>query len=161
MSAASPPTVQEQGSVSASERDPGISFLATDVSRLMTAEFTRLVKPLGLTTSQVRLISQLYHQDGLTQTELAFRLATHKVAITELIDRLEAGQWIERRVNPADQRSNLIYLSDRAHQVDDQIMQASRDLHKRALAGLSRTEISALQKTLRAVRANLVASTKQ
>ena len=42
--------------------DRGIGFLVADIARLMTTEYNRLVKPIGLTKSQWRLIVHLHRQ---------------------------------------------------------------------------------------------------
>ena len=61
--------------------DRGIGFLVTDIARLLTTQYNRLVKPTGLTRSQWRMIVQLHRRDGLSQSELATLLTVGKVSI--------------------------------------------------------------------------------
>ena len=136
--------------------DRGIGFLVADITRLMTTQYNRLVKPLGLTRSQWRLIVQLHRQDGLTQSELANLLAVGKVSVGGLIDRLEQSGWIERRNDAKDRRTNRIFLTDKAHEVDKEIVSAGVKLAKQTLNGLTDDESLALESLLGAVRSNLL-----
>ena len=85
--------------------DRNIGFLVSDIARLIGVEYNRIMKPMGLTTPQFRMIMQLQREDGVTQSRLANILAVGKVSISGLIDRLEQSGWIERRADPGDRRS--------------------------------------------------------
>ena len=136
--------------------DRGIGFLVADIARLMTTEYNRLVKPIGLTKSQWRLIVHLHRQDGLTQSELANLLAVGKVSVGGLIDRLEQSRWIERRSDAKDRRTNRIYLTKKAHAVDKEIISAGVKLAKQTLKDLTDDESLMLESLLGAVRRNLL-----
>lgn len=136
--------------------DRGIGFLVADITRLMTTEYNRLVKPIGLTKSQWRLIVHLHRQDGLTQSELANLLAVGKVSVGGLIDRLEHSGWIERRSDAKDRRTNRIFLTKKAHAVDKEIISAGVKLAKQTLKGLTDDESLILESLLGAVRSNLL-----
>ena len=136
--------------------DRGIGFLVADITRLMTTQYNRLVKPLGLTKSQWRLIVQLHRQDGLTQSELASLLAVGKVSVGGLIDRLEQRGWIERRDDAKDRRTNRIFLTEKAHKVDKEIISAGSKLARQTLKGLTDDESLVLDSLLSAVRKNLL-----
>ena len=64
----------------------------------------------GLSTAQFDVLAQVGASEGCTQQELADRLLVTKGNVTQLLDRMEAHGWIERR--PAKQgRGNLLYLT--------------------------------------------------
>lgn len=141
--------------------DRGVGFLVTDIARMMTTHYNRLVKPTGLTRAQWRVIIQLHRQDGLSQSELATLLTVGKVSVGGLIDRLEHSGWIERRTDDNDRRSNLIYLTKKGHKVDQDMVTAGKRLAKRSLKDLTRDEIVQLESLLRAVRDNLLQAEEQ
>jgi DNA-binding MarR family transcriptional regulator len=136
--------------------DQGIGFLVADISRLMTTQYNRLVKPVGLTSSQWRVIIHLHRQDGLTQSELATLLTVGKVSVGGLIDRLEHSGWIERRADEKDRRSNRIFLTEKGHEVDKEMISAGIQLAKQTLNNLTKDESMILQSLLNAVRENLI-----
>ena len=136
--------------------DQGIGFLVADIARLMTTQYNRLVKPVGLTSAQWRVIIHLHRQDGLTQSELATLLTVGKVSVGGLIDRLEHSGWIERRADEKDRRSNRVFLTKKGHAVDKEMISAGIKLAKRTLNNLTEDESLMLQSLLTAVRGNLV-----
>ncbi len=136
--------------------DRGIGFLVADIARLMTTQYNRLVKPVGLTRSQWRVIVHLHRQDGLTQSELATLLTVGKVSVGGLIDRLEHSGWIERRTDEKDRRSNRIFLTEKGHEVDREMILAGVKLAKQTLNNLTKDESIMLQSLLSAVRGNLL-----
>ena len=136
--------------------DRNIGFLVSDIARLIGVEYNRIMKPMGLTTPQFRMIMQLQREDGVTQSQLANILAVGKVSTSGLIDRLEQSGWIERRADPNDRRSNLIYLTDKAHAIEERMMATGKDLTKQTLKNLSAKERSALIDLLVTVKENLL-----
>ena len=136
--------------------DRNIGFLVSDIARLIGVEYNRIMKPMGLTTPQFRMIMQLQREDGVTQSRLANILAVGKVSISGLIDRLEQSGWIERRADPGDRRSNLIYLTDKAHAIEERMLETGTLLTKQTLKNLTSTQRKDLTKLLVSVKANLL-----
>ena len=136
--------------------DRGIGFLVADIARLMTTQYNRMAKPVGLTRSQWRVIIHLHRQDGLTQSELATLLTVGKVSIGGLIDRLEHSGWIERRADEKDRRSKRIFLTRKGHEVDEEMISAGVKLAKQTLHNLNGDERMILESLLTAVRGNLI-----
>lgn len=137
------------------EKDLGIGYLVTDIARLMTTHYNRMMKSTGLTTTQWRVIVQLNRRNGQTQSELAHLLDMGKVSMGGMIDRLEESQWIERRADPKDRRKNRIYLTNKAHEIDDQMMKMGYELANQTFANLSQEERDTLVDLLIAVKRNL------
>ena len=88
-----------------------MGFLVHDVARLMRRAFDRRVKHLGLTRSQWFVVAHLYRTDGQTQRHLADELDMQRAPLSKLLDRLEAGGWVERRADPDDRRANRVYIT--------------------------------------------------
>lgn len=136
--------------------DRNIGFLVSDIARLIGVEYNRIMKPMGLTTPQFRMIMQLQRQDGVTQSSLANILAVGKVSTSGLIDRLEQSGWIERRADPNDRRSNLIYLTDKGHNIESRMLDTGKALTKQTLKSLDAKQRSTLIDLLVTVKANLL-----
>ena len=70
-----------------------------------------LTRRTGLALSEMAALEHLSHaEDGLTPTQLGGRLSLSSGAVTALLDRLERGGYAERRPNPRDRRSSVVYL---------------------------------------------------
>ncbi len=133
-----------------------LGFLLGDVARLTRTAFDKRVQPLGLTRSQWWVLTYVFRDQGLTQSELAGHLELGKVAMGKLIDRLEAKGWLERRYDPQDRRIRRIYLMPAAEPLLDAMREPSQDLYGMLVAGLSNAEQERLVDTLITVRQNLL-----
>ena len=51
--------------------------------------------------------------EGITVTRLAELARVRKQSMAQAVDQLEASGYVERRPNPDDQRSRLVFLTDR------------------------------------------------
>jgi DNA-binding MarR family transcriptional regulator len=138
------------------EKDLGIGYLVTDIARLMTTQYNRIMKPTGLTRAQWRVILQLNRRNGQTQSELAHVLDMGKVSVGGLIDRLEESHWIERKADPKDRRAKRIYLTSKAHEIDDEMTKTGYTLIDQTLRNLSTDERETLVNLLIAVKRNLL-----
>ncbi len=65
----------------------------------------------GLTVAQFDVLTRLAAEGGLSQQALAERLLVTKGNVCGLLDRMEASGTVERRPDPADRRSNRVYLT--------------------------------------------------
>ena len=136
--------------------DHNIGFLVNDISRLISTEYNKIMKPLGLTRAQWRVIVHLHRSDGLTQSDLAELLDVGKVSVGGLIDRLEHSGWVERRDDPQDRRSNLIYLTKKGRAIEKEMEKTGRELTRQTLRDLGPDERAQLVDLLIAVKNNLL-----
>jgi DNA-binding MarR family transcriptional regulator len=117
MTAVPPPQPQ----TTSDDLDPEIS---ADLRRLLTAyrllqmHHSRVLHheglERGLNTTDIRLVFFLAAAEGagVTSKQAGEYLELTTGAMTGLIDRLEDRQHIERRRNPNDRRSSLLYLTE-------------------------------------------------
>jgi len=122
---------------------------------MIRTEYNRAMKPLGLSSPQLRMIMQLRRSDGLTQSKIATLLSVGMVTVSGLVDRMAASGWIERRSDPTDRRRKLIYLTDKAHAIDQQVFSKGFELTQKTLNNLDLQQRSELTNLLLVVKSNL------
>jgi len=131
-------------------------FILNDVARLLRTSFDRRVRQLGLTRSQWWVITFLFRNDGVTQSELAETLEIEKPTLGRLIDRLEAKGWVRREPDANDRRAWRVYLTDEAEPAMKTMRTIAGEVRRDALAGLSAAERERFVDTLLAIKANLI-----
>ncbi len=136
-------------------------FLVHDIARLMRTEFDLRVKDSGLTRSQWWVLAHLLPNDGVTQSELAEQLDIGKASLGTLLDRLEAKVWVRRETDPSDRRAKRVFHTAKARPILDLMNDVGTDLHRQALAGLSRDEQQQLVEMLIHVKANLLVASPE
>jgi len=132
-------------------------FLVHDVARLMRMNYDRRVKRLGLTRSQWWVITNLYRNDGLTQSELAETLDIERASLGRLLDRLEANGWVRREPCPRDRRAKRVRLANEVDPVMREMRATAAELRRDAMSGLTPDEQEAFVDVLLAIKSNLVA----
>lgn len=137
------------------ELDRSLGFLLHDVSRLLRKRFDQRAKSLGLTRAQYHLLAHLARNEGINQAGLAEILEIEPITLTRLVDRMEAGAWLERRADPADRRARTLFLTDKARAVFRRMRMIATGLHDEALRGFTAEERERLLDALVRARGNL------
>ena len=130
-------------------------FILHDVARLLRTAYDRRMKALGLTRSQWWVLTHLYRNDGVTQSELADILEIEKPTLGRLLDRLASNGWIRREEHSEDRRAKRVWLTDEVKPAMKAMREAAAELRRDALAGLTAQQQTQFVDTLLAVKANL------
>lgn len=105
------------------------------------AEIESRLGPLGLSLPKLQALQALAEAgESLPLSQLAERLSCVKSNITQLVDRLEADGFVERRPDPHDRRARLAVLTAagrKAHREGSRLRGAAE---QELLGKLSRTE---------------------
>ncbi len=133
-----------------------LGFYIHDTSRLRKLVYDSAFRPAGVTRAQAAVLSYLWREDGMSQSELADRLDLGKVALGSLIDKLEAAGMVERIADAADRRTKRITLTARGRRTFDTLRELGREANEQVLAGLSARDIATTTRTLKRMKANLL-----
>jgi MarR family transcriptional regulator for hemolysin len=130
-------------------------YVLFETARLLSKRFDQRARALGLTRAQCQLLVRLAQHEGINQAGLADLLELEPISLARLIDRMEQAGWIERRADPADRRARLLYMSEKAKPLFDQVVEVGYATRAEALAGLSAADRDTLVDLLLHVRGNL------
>lgn len=135
------------------ENEAGLIF--QHVARQRIKLLDTLLAPHGLTSAQVYLLNWLLRGDGRTQIELARLLNIGTVAVSGIVDRLEAANWVERRADKADRRTNRVFLKPSATSKEHVLSEAAARVNEMSFEGMTDAEVDQLLSLMRRVRGNL------
>ena len=135
--------------------EKSFGFLLYDAARLLRRDFERRAKQLGLTRAQWSVLAHLARNEGTNQAAAADVLEIEPITLVRLLDRLEAAGWVERRPDPNDRRARLLYLTEKAHPILDQMFALSLETREQALIGIGEPERDAMMAVLIKIRQNL------
>ena len=86
--------------------------------------------------------------DGITVSELADLARVRKQSMAEAVDQLERMGYVERRPNPRDGRSRLVFLSERGESVRPVTHATAERVEQRWAELTSPEELEALRGSL-------------
>jgi DNA-binding MarR family transcriptional regulator len=135
--------------------EKSFGFLLYDAARLYRRDFERRAKQLGLTRAQWSVLAHLARNEGTNQAAAADVLEIEPITLVRLLDRLEAAGWVERRADPNDRRARLLYLTDKAHPILDQMYGLAMETRDLALTGIAEVDRDTMIEMLIKIRQNL------
>jgi DNA-binding MarR family transcriptional regulator len=133
-----------------------LGFLVHDVSRLRRRVVDRALKPLGVTRSQWWVLAFLSRSDGMSQVALAEELDLGKVALGQLIDRLEKTEFVSRRPDDEDRRIKRVFLTRRGQALIARIRESVTVTEKEILEKIDDPDLRATGRALRRMKDNLL-----
>jgi DNA-binding MarR family transcriptional regulator len=134
-----------------------LGYLHRQALRYLNREFSGL----GLNGGLHAFLMYLYHHDGITQKELSEYLHIDKAHTTRVVHKLIDLGYIFKRRNPCDQRSYLIYFTEKARAVEGHIHQVLHNWTDRLSNGFSAKERETVVELLSRMIENLAESDRQ
>lgn len=133
-----------------------LSRLLPDVCRLHFVRAQALFHSIGLHRGQPALLSVLWHEEGLTHSELATRMNVTPATITKMLQRMEDAGFVVRQPDPNDRRVSRVYLTEHGRVVRRRVSEMWQQLENETFAGLSDAEKETLRELLLRIRDNLL-----
>jgi MarR family transcriptional regulator for hemolysin len=138
--------------------DPNmIVRLLLETARLACRRYDRALRAQlpGMTLGRCAVLIQLAQHERPNQAALARILGIRPITLVRLLDRLEAGGFVERIPDPDDRRAHVLALTAKALPLIESIHKVNRktcdDLH----LGISETEANQLRVLLSRIRSEL------
>jgi DNA-binding MarR family transcriptional regulator len=140
--------------------DENLGSMVADVTRLIRRSFDERARGIGVTRPQWRVLSVLLRNEGINQGGLADLLEVEPITLCRMVDRLQDGDLVERRPDPADRRAWRLYLTAKARELLEQLRPLAQTVFDDALEGLSLAEQAQMMGALDRVRQNLSRKTQ-
>jgi len=128
-----------------------ICFNLGRVMRRVYDHYEKRLAPFGLTSPQYFVFNALWMGDGISIGELGERVSLDSSTLTGIIDRLEKTGYVERKTNPGDRRSILIFLTDKAHDVGPKILDFADELDSKLRQLATADDMATFERVLRAL----------
>ncbi len=159
MSGKSPEVAQNAEQIAAGEReseqDEPLGFLVHEVANAISQAYGALMAPIGLTRPQMRVLIWVDRRPGISQAKLSELIGNSAMAMTGLLDRMEAKNLIRRQEDPTDRRAKCIYLTDGALALKPEMEKLAAGFGDATSRGLTPEDIATTQRVLTTVKANV------
>jgi DNA-binding MarR family transcriptional regulator len=109
----------------------------------------------GVTRGQWRFLRELWHEDGLTQAELAARVGRREPTAGTAVRALLRRGLIRIERSQHDRRKTRIFLSGKGRALESQLVPLVRRFDALATEGLSPREVEQFRALMRRLRANV------
>jgi DNA-binding MarR family transcriptional regulator len=133
------------------------SFITGKASTAVARRLQKNFKDAGIeiTIEQWSVLYHLWKQDGQSQQQLCEATFRDKPSITRLVDNLEKSKLVKRVASKNDRRSNLIFLTKEAKNLEQKTMDVANRTLNEALEGVTNGQIEIAKEVLQIVYENL------
>jgi len=128
-----------------------ICFNLGRVMRRVYDYYEQPLSPFGLTPPQYFVFNALWMGDGISVGELGERVFLDSSTLTGIIDRMERSGYVERRPNPEDRRSVLVFLTAKARELGPRILEFADELDAALRQPFSQEEMDTFERVLRSL----------
>ncbi len=132
-------------------------FLITKIHHLSSKIFSKKLEEheIEIGPGLGRVIFALLQEDGTPISDLADRTALGKSTLTDSLDRLADAGLIIRERHPTDRRSILVYLTEKARNLNEEYIKVSQEMTDLFYGGFSQEEIRIFERYLARLLSNL------
>jgi MarR family transcriptional regulator for hemolysin len=139
-------------------RKRAIALKLTVIARQLRQRFDHHVEGDGLTRGKWSVIVAVARSPGATQRTIAAMLEITEVTAGQLIDRLCADGYIERREHPKDRRAYCVHLTPAAQPLLGRLNEVAKIHEDQTFAGIDDADLTRLDALLETVARNLATS---
>ena len=137
--------------------DDAVGFIVFRAHQAMRQEMYRrfAARGIDMTPEQWVVLVRLWERDGRSQNELSDQTLRDKHTMSRMLDGMVQRGWLERRPDPLDGRSRLVFLTRAGLELEVTAVPIARALVEDLLAGIPAKELEITLRTLRRMSANL------
>src|SRR6266702_1738384 len=130
--------------------EPMLLYLVKQVELAIRSHLDDMLRPAGLTALQYTALTVLERHPDLSSAQLARHSFVTAQSMADMITTLEGRGLIQRHRDRADRRRLVVALTAGGRELLDRYRDQVGALEARMQAGLTKAEITALRRSLRA-----------
>lgn len=147
---------KEKGGEIMSDAINHICFNVGRVMRRINSYYEERLAPFRLTPIQYLIFNVVWKQDGIEISEIGKRAVLDVSTLTGVIDRMAKSGYVERRPNPSDRRSVLIFLTPKAREIGPKIVEFADELDGTLQKCSTPEEMAVFEKVLKSLASTAI-----
>ena len=132
----------------ANELERYFEYWLRRVSNHVSGKFKRALRTKGTSVAEWVVLCHVQERPGITPGELAEALDLTRGAVSKVIDKLEAKDWILGSTKPGDQRVRLFRITRKGGQILPELRKIADSNDRAFFCVLDEAERGALQRLL-------------
>ncbi|MHA6533419.1 MarR family winged helix-turn-helix transcriptional regulator [Paenibacillus sp. BAC0078] len=137
-----------------SNKEP-IGKLLSQLTRQSQKFLTKELMDYGIGSGgQHSFLKLIVNQPGITQDQMTAELKFDKATTARAVKHLEQSGYVERRTDPKDRRSSLLYPTTKAIEFAPVLQEILNELNRKLASGLTPEEVDTLIMLLQKISRN-------
>jgi DNA-binding MarR family transcriptional regulator len=128
--------------------EESLGYLINRAARAFAGRLATELRPFDVGIGQWAVLLHLWGNDGMTQAQLARRVAIEQPTMVRTIDRMERDGLVSRTPDPSDRRASRITLTERGWTLRDALVPLAAGVNEAATSALTDDEVESLRRLL-------------
>lgn len=141
--------------------DVSVGYQVRTTHRALQRYLHTVIEPHGVTLGMWYFLRVLWHEDGVTQSDLSRRIGTMEPTTLNAISSMEKGGLVRRVRDKVDRRRQLIYLTPKGRALKAKLVPLAVEVVQAATSGVPPWEIAMLLHALKKIQGNVDAKLEQ
>lgn len=139
------------------EIEKSLGFSINRASIILRKRLTIMLKDAGynITPEEFSILSRLWEEDGISQSELVDKTIKDKSRVTRLLGSLFEKSYVYKETQKEDRRNQIVYLTESGRKLKTNIVPIVLELLLQASDGINQEDIETTQKVLSEIFKNL------
>lgn len=138
------------------ELEDHLFFLCTQVTSRRDRALVDVLRPLGLLSTEWRVLGTLRSKGAMTMLELAQWTAYERTRLSKLLQNMQERGWLERLGNESDKRSVLLQIAPLGSALHRKAEKKVDALNQEILQAFTDAEMGRVRNTLAGIRQILI-----
>jgi len=138
------------------ELEDHLFFLCTQVTTRRDRALADVLRPLGLLSTEWRVLGTLRIKGAMTMLELAQWTAYERTRLSKLLHNMQERGWLERLGNDSDKRSVLLQIAPLGVALHRKAEKKVDALNDEVLQAFSEVEVARVRGMLSGIRQTLI-----
>jgi len=133
-------------------------FQVSKIKQLGDRIFEKILAERGIEAfngAQGRILYVLFQEDGVPIKTVSEKCSLAITSLTTMLERMEKNGLIQRRQDSADKRKTLLFLTDKARDLEQDYIAVSEEMGDIYYQGFTEEEVKAAEGYLDRIRLNL------
>ena len=133
-------------------------FQISKIKQLGDRIFEKILAERGVEAfngAQGRILYVLFQEDGVAIKTISEKCGLAITSLTTMLERMERSGLILRRQDPVDKRKTLLFLTDKARDLEKDYIAVSEEMGDIYYQGFTEEEVKAAEGYLDRIRLNL------
>ena len=133
-------------------------FQVSKIKQLGDRIFEKILAERGIEAfngAQGRILYVLFQEDGVPIKVVSEKCGLAITSLTTMLERMEKSGLILRRQDAADKRKTLLFLTDKARDLENDYIAVSEEMGDIYYQGFTEEEVRAAEEYLDRIRLNL------
>ena len=146
-----------QQNIEAFKLDEVLGYVVNRAALVMRKKLTQLFSDAGhaITYEEFTLLSRLWEEDGILQTELTEKTYKDKTRVTRLVGGLVEKSLLAKEISRDDRRNFQIQLTEKGKELKYQLLPLVFTVLETASTNISKPDMETTIKTLKSVIENV------